>query len=99
MAYDPVHVFKIVRTILDQCAYSAAALRVWSVLQQHGGPGDTVSFGRDELANFATVSVGTVSRVIAELEAAGVLDRIAQGNAGGRSRGRGPITVRMKRFW
>lgn len=98
MTYDPGHLLKIVSRIMDQCAHPQAALRVWSVLQAHGGPQDVVEFERDQLADWSNVSLGTVSRAISELERMGALARETP-KAHPSHRGRGPITVRMRRFW
>ena len=93
MSYEPVHVWRIITRVLDARGRPQAALRVWAVLQLEAGPKQEVEIGRDDLAQRAGVSVGTVSRVIPQLAAMGALDRLSP------RRGPGPITLRMKRFW
>lgn len=97
MTYDTTQIARIVTRVFDQCAHPQAALRVWSVLQLHAGPEQVIEFDRDQLAEFAHVAVGTVSRAITELEGMGALDRIPPSNP--RRRGRGPINIRMRCFW
>ena len=96
MAYDATQVARIIIRILDQCAHPQAALRVWTVLQLHAGPEQVTEFDRANLADLSNVAVGTVSRAITELKTIGALDRVPSRNP---RQGRGPITVRMRRFW